>query len=147
MQYHGRALSRGERVQHVRHHQLLDARVDGGEVAGLVHSLAHAAVITAAQIRVEDLFEQGGLAVNGGHDAAEVAGLDGVLRHLQGHARYLRLTLGQFAAASDDPYADELFDETYLRFEGIGQLLARVRPLLEVPGEVPRRVAGGERTT
>ena len=44
--------SRGERVQHVRHHQLLDARVDGGEVAGLVHSLAHAAVISAAQIRV-----------------------------------------------------------------------------------------------
>ena len=34
-------------------------------MAGLIHSFTHAAVITAAQLRVEDLLEQGGLAVNG----------------------------------------------------------------------------------
>src|SRR5918992_2800070 len=141
----GRGLSRGERVQHVRHHQLLYARVDGGEVAGLVHSLAHAAVITAAQLRVEDLLEQGGLAVHGCHDAAEVAGLNRVLRHLQGHARDLCVALRELAAASDHPYADQLFDEAHLRFEGVRQLLTRIRPLFEDPREVARRVARCER--
>src|SRR5829696_5364628 len=73
-----RGLSRGERVQHVRHHQLLYARVDG-------------------------------LAVHGCHDAAEVAGLNRVLRHLQGHARDLCVALRELATASDHPYADQLF--------------------------------------
>src|SRR5215203_3622849 len=98
-------------------------------MAGLVHSLAHAAVVTASEFRVEDLLEQGGLAVNAGHDAAEVARLNRVRRHLQGHARDLSVALCDLAGASGRPYADQLFDEAYLRLEGVRQLRARIRPL------------------
>src|SRR5215210_65048 len=139
-----RRLSRNEGIYHVGHHELLHARVDRREVTGLVHCLAHAPVVTAPEFRVDDLFEEGRFAVNGRHDAPEVARLYRVLRHLEGHARYLGVPLREFAAATYYTDAYELFDEAYLRFEGISELLAGVGPVFEDAREVARGVARGQ---
>src|SRR5215204_6132436 len=112
---------------------------------GLGHRLPHAAVVTATQFRVNHLLEEGRLAIDGRHDASQVAGLDGVLRHLQGHARDLRVALGELAAAAYHADAYELLHEAYLGLQGVRQLLAGVGPVLQDAREVAGRVAPGER--
>jgi hypothetical protein len=49
-----------------------------------------------------------------------VARLDGVLRHLQGHARYLDIALGEIAGAAYDADRDELLDKAGLGLYGVG---------------------------
>src|SRR5215218_4741393 len=141
---HGHPL-RGEGLDDAGHHQFLHARVHGGEVAGLVHSVGDTLLVAAAQLGVQDLLEHRRLAVYGGHDAAQVARLDGVLRHLEGHARDLRVPLLQVAAASDHADGDQVVHEARLDLEGVGQLLAGVGPVLEDARELAGRVRRGDR--
>src|SRR5215211_3722986 len=137
--------SGGEGLDDAGHHQLLHARVHGGEVAGLVHGVGDPLLVAAAQLGVQDLLEHRRLAVYGGHDAAQVARLDGVLRHLEGHARDLRVPLLQLAAASDHADGDQVVHEARLDLEGVGQLLAGVGPVFEYPRELAGRVRRGDR--
>ena len=73
----------------------------------------------------------GSFAVDRSHDAAEVARLDRVLRHLEGHARYLGVPLRKLPATSYHPDGDELFDEANLGLQGVGELLTGVGPVFE----------------
>src|SRR5215218_4848654 len=141
---HGHPL-RGEGLDDAGHHQLFDARVHGGEVASLVHGVGDALFIATAQLGVQDLLEHRRLAVYGGHDAAQVARLDRVLRHLEGHARDLRVPLRQLAAATDHADGDQVVHEARFDLEGIGQLLAGVGPVFEDPRELAGRVRRGDR--
>src|SRR5215212_5100715 len=62
--------SLGEAVYGVRHHELLEPGVDGGEVAGLVDGVLDALLVTATELGVEDLLEHRGLPLDSGQDAA-----------------------------------------------------------------------------
>jgi hypothetical protein len=88
--------------------------------------------------------KEGGLAVHGGHDAAQVAGLYRVLGHLEGHARYLGVALGELAAAAYHADGHQLFHEARVRLQGVGELLAGVGPVLEHAREVAGGVSRGE---
>src|SRR3712207_5274357 len=133
----------GEGLNDVGHHQFLHARVHSGEVAGLVHGLGDALLVTAAQLGVEDLLEHGGLAVHGGHHAAQVPGLDGIPRHLEGEACDLCVPLGQLTGASYHADSYEIVHEARVGLEDVGELLAGVGTVFEDPreltGGVPRR--------
>src|ERR671928_150826 len=89
-----------------------------------------ALLVAAAQLGVENLFEHSGLALNSGHDAAQVPGLDRVPRHLEGHTRDLGVPLSELAAAPDDAGGKKVVHEARLGLESVCEFLAGVGPLL-----------------